>query len=66
MAAGGKGAQLTDQQLLNVLRNATEDDFAPALDGAYIELPITNAPAAVELFQRMLDTLTIPRGEDDW
>ena len=56
---------MTDQQLLHDLRNATEDDVARALDGAYIELPITDAAAAVELSQRMLDVLNVPRGEDE-
>ena len=64
-AAGGEGTQVTDQQLLRDLRNATEDDVARALDGADVELPITDTAAALELFQQMLDALTFPRGEDE-
>ena len=56
---------MAQADLLHALRNATADDVARALDGAYVELPITDAAAAVELFQRMLDGLTIPRGEDE-
>jgi len=47
---------------LPALRAATEDDVLNALDRAYIELPITTAADALELFNVMLDELT---GEAD-
>lgn len=50
---------MTDDPTIAVssLREATEDDVIAALDGAYVELPITTPAAALELFNRMLDRL---------
>ena len=51
--------------MLKHLRSASEADVQRALDGAYIELPICDAASALELFQRMLDVMVSPRGEDE-
>lgn len=50
---------MTDETIaLSSLRDATEDDVVKALDGAYVELPITTPAAALEFFNRMVDVLT--------
>ena len=48
--------------ILRTLRKATEDDVLKALDGAYIEPPLSKPDELLEFFNRMLDTLA---GEDD-
>ncbi|GEM_PF-2310805 len=42
---------------LSTLRQATEDDVERALEGAYVALPLTDKAAALEFFNRMLDTM---------
>jgi hypothetical protein len=48
---------------IELLRTATEDNIAEALDTAYIELPIATHVEALELFNSMLDVLTGVRYE---
>jgi hypothetical protein len=47
---------------IEALRAATEDDVAAALDGAYVETPLSHSADLLEFFNRMLDVLT---GESD-
>jgi len=42
---------------LDRLRNATEDDVAAALEGAYVSLPLTDHAAVLEAVQRLVDHL---------
>ena len=51
--------------LLKHLRSASEADVQRGQDSAYIELPIRAAAAALEPFQRTLDVMVNPRGEDE-
>lgn len=45
-----------------ILRDATEDDVALALDRAYVTTPLSDPAELLEFFNRMVDVLT---SEDD-
>lgn len=54
------GKEMTD--LIARLRAADEDTVAKALEGAYVELPITDHAALLEAFNCIIDELTQPDG----
>ncbi len=56
---------MTEQELLAILRSATEDDVAKALGGSNVALPLADEHAALEFFHCMLDVLTDAKKEAD-
>lgn len=51
---------VTDEEIKRVaqlLRAATEDDVLDALTDSYVRLPLMDRAAAVEFFNRMIDTM---------
>jgi len=49
---------MTDQELIALLRTATEDDVAKAIAGSTVGLPLDDEHKALEFFHCMLDVLT--------
>lgn len=47
----------TDMPDLTRLRKATEDDVTAALEGSYVQLPLTKPDEVLEAFQRLIDHL---------
>lgn len=49
---------MTSDQLISLLRSATEDDVIKALDGAGVQLPVSSPTDLLELYNRVIDVLT--------
>jgi hypothetical protein len=48
---------MTTDELITLLRSATEDDVTKALDNAHIETPLTEPADLLEFYNRVVDVL---------